>query len=134
MWKVYLRSANLITRNDRIFFNNLILKKFDILGNSVLSRGIAKQEEILSTSLKQPLRSTNQQNTKQTAPKEKNSNFKKLAGIFASGAVTYFAISFYLERNKSKSKGINYESKNLPGKITPSKSVCIYKFNLYYLT
>jgi hypothetical protein len=137
MWKVYLRSANLISRKDRIIFSNLNLKNYDNFGGKSLSRSLATQEEILSTNLKQPLKKDNpnqkdQQNSKQSSPKEKNSNFKKFFGIFTSGALSYFAISFYLERNKSSSQGINYESNSLPGKIAPSKSVKFYYFTYYF--
>lgn len=131
MWKVYLRSTSLIARKEINLSKNFPLRKYDKVGNSILFRGLATQEEILSTNLKQPLKKANSNaNTsgQQSSPKDKNSNFKKLLGIFVSGAVSYFAISYYLETKKSKSQGINYESANLPGKIVPSKSVCYFIF------
>lgn len=61
----------------------------------------------------------------QNKPNESNS-FRKLMLVFASGAVAYFGISYYLEnRQTSKPSGIiDYKSQNLPGRVKPTKSVC----------
>jgi hypothetical protein len=63
-----------------------------------------------------------QSKNKQSNP---NSYILRLLGFFASGAVAYFAISFYLDhRSVNKTSGaINYSSPNIPGRIKPSKSV-----------
>ena len=66
----------------------------------------------------------------------KNNKWTNLLGIFTGGVLSYVAISYYLENKKSKPKSfeINYESKNLPGLIKPSKTVnnlFIYLFIFY---
>ena len=48
-----------------------------------------------------------------------------LLGVFLSGAIAYFGISYGLEYRKKHAPApeINYSSKHLPGSIKPSKSV-----------
>lgn len=64
-------------------------------------------------------------NPKTSSSSNNTSSFRKLMLVFASGAVAYFSISYYLDnRQKSKPSGeINYKSKNLPGHIKPTLSV-----------
>lgn len=58
-------------------------------------------------------------------PVGKDNSLRKLLVVFASGALAYFSISYYLEKRKSNAPSfeINYQSSNLPGKIKPSRSV-----------
>lgn len=48
-----------------------------------------------------------------------------IIGVFLSGAIAYFGISYGLEYKKryAPAPEINYSSKHLPGSIKPSKSV-----------
>ena len=61
-------------------------------------------------------------------PISKKSIFIKFLSVFASGAIAFYAISYYLdylESKKPKPPSIDYSSPNLPGRIVPSKSVKI---------
>lgn len=74
--------------------------------------------------LKTPLNSAKSTNTTTQAPKKRD--FIRFLAIFASGVIAYFAISYSLDARSNAHKTdahINYSSPNLPGKITPSKSV-----------
>lgn len=72
--------------------------------------------------LKTPL---NNNKKNQEGPQNRKPDFFKLLGLFASGALAYFAISFYLDtKSGDKPSGaINYSSKNLPGRVKPSIEV-----------
>lgn len=128
MWKIFLSSASLFTRQE---LNGLSLLKQPIVSVSntfILSRSLTTKEEILKTSLKQPIvkketPNTNTSGSDPKSPKEKYAGLKKLLGVFVAGAVSYFAVSFVLDATKVKFDGINYSSKNLPGKIKPSKKI-----------
>lgn len=74
--------------------------------------------------LKTPLNSAKSTNTTTQAPKKRD--FIRFLAIFASGIIAYFAISYSLDARSNAHKTdahINYSSPNLPGKITPTKSV-----------
>lgn len=55
----------------------------------------------------------------------KNNKWTNLIGIFTSGALSYVAISYYMENKKTKPRNfdINYQSNHLPGLVKPSKSI-----------
>lgn len=88
---------------------------------------VSNTENLTQKSLKEPLHS----NEPKQKPKYDFEQLKKLFAIFLSGCAAYFAISYVLD-TKAESKKINqtsnediinYESKNLPGKVKISKSV-----------
>jgi len=107
---------------------------------------VSNTENLTQKSLKEPLHS----NEPKQKPKYDFEQLKKLFAVFLSGCAAYFAISYVLD-SKADSKKINqttnediinYESKNLPGKVKISKSVInepliafkvfMLKFALFY--
>ena len=153
MLKLYaLRS----TRQEIMFFSRLyssgktspvgsilFAKQFSILNKSIVSRRIATKEEILATSLKKPLTQSTPNSTSNNSNKDKDSKknnfyetlsyykdlYGKFIGIFIGGTITYYAIDYILDKTrKPKSNVINLASKNLPGKVTPSKRVTHFVF------
>lgn len=111
---------NMVTPRNLAFQNYLI--------RSQSSQAAQNSTSDLKTPLNSSKKTTNNSKSNQTPP---NSRFKLLA-IFASGIVAYFGISFYLDHKSTAktSNTINYSSKNLPGRIIPSKSVK-FKFQTF---
>lgn len=105
--------------------NSLKLFRVISINTKANSRLIFTQKHLKSMDAPQNASLKNQFNKNSQIPNEKDSSLKKLLAIFASGALAYFSISYYLENRKSSGPTfeINYQSNNLPGKIKPSKSV-----------
>lgn len=90
----------------------------------IASQPVSSTSNNTQSDLKTPL---NNNKKNQERPKNRKPDFFKLLGLFASGALAYFAISFYLDtKSSNKTSGdINYSSKNLPGRVKPSIEVTI---------
>jgi glutaredoxin len=65
--------------------------------------------------------------TPQPPPKSFFARYKNLIYVFLGGVGTFFAMSLYLDNRVSSASGdvskINYNSPNLPGRVTPTVSL-----------
>lgn len=130
---------NISTRKTEVLSNRLIYvytfknlnKSSNINDLTQFARTFASNNgKINQKSLKEPLNTTSEPKQK---PKYDFEQLKKLIAIFLSGCAAYFAISYALDMKDGSKKNnqlsnedfINYESKNLPGKVKISKSVNI---------
>ena len=131
MWRSLLvHTANPLIQSSR----TLLTRPVGSLVN-LNTRSVIKSDVLISASVRfqsnssvptgNPKSELPKFDKKQKVEKEPNARYNNLFGVFVSGVVAYFGISYYLEyrKNQPQNLEIDYSSQYLPGIIKPSKTV-----------
>jgi hypothetical protein len=141
MWRANLKTIqclknvpvlmNKTSPSFRLLYNNKSHNQPCLLANQICIR--YQSQSATNPPPKEPVKAAPaapQSQPKQQQQKQaKSGNFKQILGVFVSGVVAYFGISYYLDSKRIDDGSINYSSNNLPGKVKVVKSVC-FTYNI----